>query len=297
MNIFKKLHEKAKKEPNKTLVVACAEDEDVLLAVERARKKKIINAILVGNQKKIEQLSLKNKIPLEKYQVINISDIEEAALEAVKLVNNGIGHILMKGFVDTSVILKAVLNPKLGLRIDGNLLSHIGLFYVKNGVKARIVTDAAMNIAPTLDEKIKILENAVKVCRALGTEVPKVAVLCAKEKVSPKMKATIDAAELQSMNERGEIKNCVVLGPVALDIAVSKTAAEHKNISSPVAGEADILLVPEIESGNILYKALTYFCESESAGIIVGAKAPIVLTSRSDSDKTKFNSILLATVL
>lgn len=295
INIFQELHKKAKENLKKRVVVACAEDEDVLKAVEQARKEGIITAILVGDRKKIEEIARENKIPLEEYEIVDISDTVEASLESVKIVNSGRGQILMKGFVDTSVILKAVLNPEVGLRIEGNLLSHIGLFHVKNQEKARIVTDAAMNISPSLEEKRKILENAVKVSHALGIEIPKVAVLCAKEKVSPKMKATIDAAELQRMNEVGEIKNCQVLGPIALDGAISKEAAEHKRIVHPVAGDADILLVPEIESGNILYKALTYFCESESAGIIVGAKAPIVLTSRSDSDKTKFNSILLGT--
>lgn len=295
MDIFKQLYEKAKRNPIKTLVVACAEDEDVLLAVEHARKEGIVKGILVGDRKKIEVIALEQKISLENYEVIDIPEMIEASLEAVKLVHSGKGQILMKGFVDTSIILKAVLNPEVGLRMEGNLLSHIGLFHVKNHEKARIVTDAAMNISPSLEEKRKILENAVKVSHALGIETPKVAVLCAKEKVSPKMKATVDAAELQNLNEKGEIKNCLVLGPIALDGAVSKEAANHKNIVHPVAGDADILLVPDIESGNILYKALTYFCESESAGLIVGAKAPIVLTSRSDSDKTKFNSILLGT--
>lgn len=294
MSYFQKLLDKVKGGEKKILSVACAQDEDVLKAVEEARKIGVVDAILVGDKISILEILKRLKISSENYKIEDIKNIEEAAQYAVEIVSSGKAHIVMKGIVDTSIILKAVLNGEKGLRIEGNLLSHIALFKNPNYYKPFIVTDAAMNIAPTLEDKIKIINNAVKVSKDLGVETPKVACLCAKEKVSSKMQATIDAEKLQNMNSDGIIKGCLVAGPFALDIAISKEAAEHKGITHPVAGDADILLVPQIESGNILYKSLTYFSNSESAGLIVGAKAPIVLTSRADSQESKFNSILLA---
>ncbi len=296
MKFFEKLLEKAKNKKIKTIVVAAAGDEDVILAVEKARNVGIIKAILVGDEKKILEIFYKYKILVSDYEILDYSDVETASEVATKIIHDGKGDILMKGFVDTSIILKAVLSNESNLRIEGNLLSHVAIFDIVNQPKIRLVTDAAMNIEPTLEEKKKILENTVQVAHLLEIPTPKVAVLCAKEKVSPKMQATIDAEKLQKMNESKEIENCIVVGPIALDGAISKESALHKNMKGAIMGDADILLVPNIESGNILYKALTYFCESESAGLIVGAKVPIVLTSRSDSDETKFNSILLSTI-
>lgn len=294
MDFFKKLTEKLDKKNRKRIAVACAQDEDVLQAVEVARKAGIIDAILVGDAPAIERIGAEYAIPMDEYRIIDERDMVESARKAVKLVSDGEAHVVMKGLVDTSVILKAVLDSEIGLRIPGNLLSHVGIFHVDGYEKPYIVTDAAMNIAPTLEDKRKIIENSVAVAHKLGVEIPKVACLCAKEKVSPKMLATVEAAELQVMNERGEIKNCLVAGPLALDNAVNLKAAELKGITHPVAGHADILLAPDIEAGNILYKSLTYFSKSEGAGMIVGASAPIVLTSRADSESTKLNSIILA---
>lgn len=296
MSYFQRLLLEVKGRKRKILSVACAQDEDVLKAVEEARKIGIIDAILVGDKTNILEILNELNISSKNYKIEDIKNIEEASQFAVELVSKGKADIVMKGIVDTSIILKAVLNGEKGLRIEGNLLSHIALFHNSNYHKPFIVTDAAMNIAPTLEDKVKIINNAVKVSKDLGIEIPKVACLCAKEKVSSKMQATIDAEKLQSMNNEGIIKGCIVGGPFALDIAISKEAAEHKGLIHPVAGDADILLAPQIESGNILYKSLTYFSKSESAGLIVGAKAPIVLTSRADSEESKFNSILLAIV-
>ena len=295
MSYFTRILEKVKKQKRKIVAVACAEDEDVLNAVENARKFEIITAILVGDKDKIVKILNELKFDVDNYEIIDAKTIEEASKLAVQLVSQGKADIVMKGLVDTSIILKAVLSNEYGLKIHGNLLSHVGVFFNENYHKPFIVTDAAMNIAPTLDEKVKILNNAVKIAQDLGVEIPKVACICAKEKVSAKMEATVDAEKIQKMCEEGVIKNCIVAGPFALDNAISKEAAIHKGITHTVAGDADILLMPQIESGNVLYKALTYFSKSESAGIIVGAKAPIILTSRADSEETKFNSILLAT--
>ncbi len=280
----------------KTIAVACAEDAEVLAAIETAREKGIAKAILVGNGEKIQSLCSDKGISLEEYEVIDIKDMAEASLKAVELVSSGKADILMKGLVDTSILLKAVLNKEVGLR-TGSVLSHVAVFDIKGYDRLFFITDAAMGIAPDLEGKKKILQNAVKAAQALDIEVPKVAVVCAKEKVNPKMPCTLDAEELQKMNESGEISGCIVGGPFALDNAVSKKAAQHKGVTYPGAGEADILLVPNIESGNILYKALVFFAETKNAGILVGTKAPVVLTSRADSDETKLNSIAMGVLL
>lgn len=280
----------------KTIAVACAQDEDVLMAVNEAKKKGIAEAILVGDKEKIEEIANKKSIDLSGYEIIDIKDLSEASLKAVELVSTGKAHMVMKGLVDTSIILKAVLNAEVGLR-TGNVLSHVAVFDIEDYERLLFVTDAAMNIAPDLMQKKQIIENAVTVARALDIEEPKVAVLCAKEKVNPKMPATVDAAELEKMNKNGEIKNCLVGGPLALDNAVSVEAAKHKGIDHPVAGYADILMVPTIEAGNVLYKALAFLARSKNAGVIVGAKAPVILTSRADDEEAKLNSIALGVLM
>ncbi|RKD21380.1 phosphate butyryltransferase [Caminicella sporogenes DSM 14501] len=280
----------------KKIAVACAQDEDVLLAVDKANKKGIAEAILVGDKEKIEDIARNKNIEISKYEIIDIKDLSEASLKAVELVSTGKAHMVMKGLVDTSIILKAVLNAEVGLR-TGNVLSHVAVFDIEDFDRLLFVTDAAMNIAPDLNQKRQIIENAVTVARALDIDEPKVAVLCAKEKVNPKMPATVDAAELQKMNENGEIKNCIVGGPLALDNAISVEAAKHKGITHPVAGYADILMVPTIEAGNVLYKALAFLARSKNAGVIVGAKAPVILTSRADDEEAKLNSIALGVLM
>lgn len=282
----------AKERGPKIVSVACAEDVEVLVAVNEAKKEGIADAILVGDQEKIKAIALEQNIDLEQFQVIDIKDATEASRKAVELVSSGKAHMVMKGLVDTSVILKAVLDAEIGLR-TGNVLSHVAVFDVKGYDRMFLVTDAAMNIAPDLETKIQITENAVQVAHALDIEEPKVAVICAKEKANPKMPDTMDAAALQEMNEKGEIKGCLVGGPFALDNAVSVEAAKHKGIHHPVAGYADILLAPDIEAGNVLYKSMVFFAGAKNAGVIVGAKAPIVLTSRADSDEAKLYSIAL----
>lgn len=282
----------AKERGPKTVSVACCQDREVLIAVENARKENIVNAILVGDMEKTKEIANELEINLDNYELIDIKDLSEASLKAVELVSSGRAHIVMKGLVDTSIILKAVLNKEIGLR-TGNVLSHVAVFDIEGYDRLFFVTDAAMNLAPDLNTKKQIIENACKVARALDIEVPKVAMICAKEKVNLKMKDTVEAKELEDMYLRGEIKDCIVGGPFALDNAVSEEAAKHKGMEHPVAGKADVLVVPDIEAGNVLYKSITYFAKCENAGLIVGAKAPIILTSRADSDKTKLNSIAL----
>ncbi len=286
----------ARERGSKTIAIACAQEPQVLMAIDDANKMGIADAILVGDKEKIQELAKEISIDLGKYEIIDIKDLNEASLKAVELVSSGRAHIVMKGLVDTSIILKAVLNAEVGLR-TGNILSHVSVFDVSGHDKLCLITDAAMNIAPDLNEKKQIIENAAKVAYSLDIDEPKVAVICAKEKVSPKMPATVDAAELEKMNKSGEIKGCLVGGPFALDNAVSLEAAKLKGITHPVAGHADILMMPTIEAGNILYKSLVFLADTKNAGIIVGAKAPIVLTSRADSQETKLNSIALAVLM
>jgi len=296
INSFNDVLKLAKERGPKTVAVACAQDEDVLLAVSKAKAEGIIDAILVGDKDKIIDIADKNSINLEDFEVIDIKDLMEASLKAVELVSSGRAHMVMKGFVDTSIILKAVLNPEKGLR-TGKVLSHVAIFEVEDYERLLFVTDAAMNIAPDLKTKQQIIENAVFVAQSLDIEVPKVGIICAKEKVDPKMPATLDAAELVKMNEEGIIKDCIVGGPFALDNAVSVEAARHKGVNHPAAGKADILVLTDIEAGNVLYKALAFLSKSKNAGIIVGAKAPIILTSRADNDEAKLNSIALGVLM
>lgn len=293
---FEEVLKIARERGPKTVSVACAQDTDVLKAVDNAKENGIVNAILVGDQAKIEAIAKEENIDLAGYEIINITDNAEASLKAVELVSSGKAHMVMKGLVDTAVILKAVLNKETGLR-TGSVLSHVAIFDVMNYPRLLLVTDAAMNIAPTLDQKKQIIENSLQVARGLDIDEPKVGVICAKEKVNPKMPATVDAGELVKMNENGELTGCIVGGPFALDNAVSEEAAKLKGIDHPVAGKADILMCPNIESGNILYKTLGFLANAKSAGIIVGAKAPIILTSRADSEEAKLNSIALGVLM
>ncbi|MCD5414160.1 MAG: phosphate butyryltransferase [Clostridiales bacterium] len=276
----------------KIVSVACAQDVEVLLAIDAAKKEGIVDAILVGDKEIIESIAKKKNIDLSRFELIDIKDMAEASRKAVELVSSGKAHMVMKGLVDTSIILKAVLDNEIGLK-TGKVLSHIAVFDIEGYERLFIVSDAAMNIAPNLETKKQIIENAVVVAQALDNEEPKVAVICAKEKANPKMPDTIDAQKLQKMNEEGVIKNCLVAGPFALDNAVSEDAAKLKGIEHPVAGKADILMLPDIEAGNVLYKSMVYFAKSKNAGLIVGARAPIILTSRADSEETKLYSIAL----
>jgi phosphate butyryltransferase len=293
MKNFEEILSKAQQQGKKKIIsVAVAQDREVLLSVEEARKKGVVDGILVGDSVKIEKIAGELNIDLSNYKIIDKKDDVEAARQAVLEVSSGRADMLMKGLVDTGVVLKAALDREIGLRGDG-ILSHVAVFEVENYDRLFFITDAAMNIAPDLEAKKKIIDNSVKVARALGIEIPKVACICAKEKMNPKMPDTVDAHELEEMSKRGEIVNCIVGGPFALDNAVSVEAAKHKGIEHEVAGMADILLAPDIEGGNILYKSISYFARSKGAGLIVGATAPIILTSRADSEETKLNSIIL----
>ncbi len=279
----------------KRMILAASEDADSLTAVVEAAKKEIIRPILVGDLEKTRGIAEIMKLDISDFEMIEADNPADAAAKSVKMIHDKEGEFLMKGKVGTSDMLKSVLNKEYGLR-TGKLLSHFAYFEVENYHKLIGLTDVAMNIAPNLTEKIAILNNAVNVLNKLGIEKPKVAVLGAVEKVNTEMGATLDAALLSKMNQRDQILNCIVDGPLAFDNAVSLESARHKEIKSEVAGDTDLLLMPDIEVGNVLYKSLVFFANAKVASMIVGASVPIVLTSRSDSDQAKFDSILLAAV-
>ncbi len=286
----------AKERQKKTIAIAAAQDKVVLEAVVQAVKDNIVDAILVGDKTKILSLGEELNLDLSNMRIEDECDINKAAAKAVDLVSRGEAQFLMKGILGTADLLKAVLNKEAGLKTN-NLLSHVMIYEVPTYHKLLFLTDGGMVPYPELKDKIGIINNAVKVAHSLKIEKPMVAPICAVEVVNPSMQATLDAAALATMNKRGQIKGCIIDGPLALDNAISKEAAHHKGIVSEVAGETDILLVPNIEAGNFLGKSLTYFAQAESAGVIVGAKCPVVLVSRADSAKSKLYSIALGAVL
>jgi phosphate butyryltransferase len=294
---FQELIQEAKNQKTMRLAVAAAQDEEVLVAVCNASELGIVEPILVGDVEKINEIAQAHHLNIAEYQIIDKKDLDEAARSAVELVSTGKADFVMKGILDTSILLKAVLDKEIGLRTDSQL-SHVMVYGMANYHKLLFLTDGGMNIAPGLEEKVKITKNAVQVAKAMGIDTVKVACLAAKEKVDPKMQATVDADELRKMSEAGDFGQGVIVdGPLAFDLAISKEAAEIKKFKSDVAGEADILLVPVIEVGNGIGKALTYFANADSAGIIMGAKAPVVLVSRADSHEAKLNSIALGSVI
>lgn len=294
---FKDLIDVAKSQNTMKLAVAAAQDEDVLVAVCNAAEMGIVDPILVGDVSKIKEIAKQNNLDVEKYTMIEKLDLNEAARASVELVSSEKADFVMKGLVDTSIILKAVLDKEIGLRTD-SLLSHVMVYKVPNYHKLLFLTDGGMNIEPSLEEKVMIVKNSVKVVEATGVEKVKVACIAAKEKVNPKMPATVDANKLQEMGQKGDFgQKTIVEGPLAFDIAISKKAAEVKNFKSEITGDIDVLLVPTIEVGNGIGKVLTYLADAESAGIIMGAKAPVVLASRADSHEVKLNSIALGSVI
>jgi phosphate butyryltransferase len=287
------LRDIVRNEPVKKLVLAAAQDQHSLSAVLRAWKDGIIDPILIGDKEAIQIICSSNGYDIEGLRIIHEPDTDMSTEMAVKMVNSKQADVLMKGKVGTSTLLKCVLNKEWGLR-TGRLLSHIALFEVEAYHKVIAVTDVAMNIAPNLQDKIAIVNNSISCLHRLGIMMPKVAVLGAVEMVNENMEATLHAALLSKMNQRDQIKGCIIDGPLAFDNAISLESAQHKGIRSEVAGDTDLLLMPDIEVGNVLYKSLVFFAKAKVASVILGALAPIVLTSRSDSEQAKYDSILLA---
>ncbi|KHE67691.1 phosphate butyryltransferase [Halobacillus sp. BBL2006] len=294
MKSLEEMLEQVDRTQPKTVAVAQAADAEVLRAVKKAYDLGIARFLLVGDEIEIKRVSQEVELNLDQQGLIVMNcPTEEAATIAVKAVHNKEAHVVMKGNIDTKSLLKAVLDKQYGLRSKG-VLSHVALFEVPGRDKLIFLTDAAMNIAPNLEEKVQIINNAVAVAKQSGLAKPRVAPLAAVEVVNPAMTATQDAAILTQMNQRGQIKHCLVDGPLAFDNAVDLEAARQKGIQSEVAGQADILMAPTIEVANALYKSFMYFANAKVAAVISGAKAPIVLTSRADTAESKVYSLALA---
>jgi phosphate butyryltransferase len=283
----------AKQRPNKRLAVAFANDLNVLEALKIAFEQRLVIPILIGDKEQIIHISKQIGFNLSGFEVINTPNTEEASKIAVSYIKSGKADILMKGMLPTAVLLRAVVNKEHGLT-DDSLLSHFAITQLPSYHKLIAMTDAAMNIKPGIEEKISIINNSVSVLNKLGYNNPKVAILSALEYVNPKIESSVHAEILTNMNINKQIGNCTIYGPLALDNAINKQAAIHKGIDNVVAGDADLLVTANIDSGNLLYKAMNFLAGGTSAAIITGAKMPIVLTSRSDSEQSKLMSIALA---
>jgi len=286
---------KAQSLPRQRIAVVAAHDDFVIEAVNEAMKLGIVDPILIGKKDEINHSIRSLGYDINQFQIIDSQEDEESSYIALNLIRTNKADILMKGLIDTKVLLKAVVNKELGIR-NAKILSHVGLVSFDDYERVLFVTDGAMLISPSVEEKVYIIENAVKLAKALGYSLPLVGMVSAAEKVNPKMQSTVDAESVVNLNLNGTIKGCIVGGPFAIDNLVSMESVKHKGIDNPVAGKADILVFPGIDSGNIFYKTSVFLGHAKSAGIILGATNPIVLTSRADSSLTKLYSIALAVV-
>ncbi len=294
---FDELLAKVASIPMKKAAVCVSQDSAVIEAVRAAKDRKIADAILVGDAEKTKQIAAELNIDISDFEMIDVKDVTEASLTAVKLVHDGVADLYMKGLIDTKGFLKSVLDKEVGLR-TGKTLSHVCVFDVKGYDRLMFLTDVAFLPYPTLEDKVNIIKNTVEICEAMGVENPKVAPLAAVEVVNPKMPATVEAEELHQMNLRGEITGCIVDGPLSMDLAIEPEAAKHKGATDrPIQGDADILLFPDIHAGNLVYKAMVHMADEVNGNILTGTAAPVVLTSRSDSMEVKVNSLAVAALV
>ena len=286
---FKELLKKTVKGNPAVIAIAYPVKEEIFHALKEAADLGICIPLLIGNKDVITENTRNTN--LKNYKIIPAENEHDASKKAVAAVRNGDAQCLMKGHVATAALMKEVLNSEYGLK-TGRLLSHIAVFEQGNNTFLG-VTDGGLNISPDINEKVDIIKNAAELFRSLGTMMPKVALLSAVEVVNPAIPSTVEAAAIDRMAKRGQIKDVIIEGPLALDLAVSKKACELKGVHSEIEGDADILVVPDIVSGNILGKSLIYHAQFPSGGIVIGAKSPIILLSRSDTRVEKLNSILL----
>jgi len=294
---FEELESLVRQGAKKRLVLAMAEEEDGLKAALAAAAKGVVELVLLGNEEHVRELAAREHLDISRFRLVHAEGEKECAARAMELLHAGEAEVLMKGRIATSTLMKGVLDPVNNLKGPG-LLSHLTLIQSPAYPKLLFMSDPGLNIAPDLSAKAAIIENAVRAARKLGVFKPKVAVVAAVEKVNPgAMPATVDAAALSKMAERGQIADCLVDGPLALDCALSDRSCAVKGIGGEVAGDADILLMPDIEAANIFYKAIGFFSDARMAGVVVGARVPIVLPSRADSDAVKYDSILAALAL
>jgi phosphate butyryltransferase len=278
------------------IAVAAAHDPDVIEALKHARELGLAEGILVGRGIEIRALCREAGFDIPDSQIVNEAEPAAAVRQAIALVREGRAKLLMKGKIATASLIRALLDKDAGLRANRQL-SQVVVFQAPGFDRLMLLTDAAINIAPTLAQKAELCRNAIEVARAMGIEKPNIAALCALELVNPEMPATVDAAALTAMQRRGQIPGCYIEGPIALDAPLSKFAAARKNISSPVVENTDIFLAPDIEAANILYRAIVYFAKAESGGIVVGARVPLVLLSRAETAETKLHSIAIGVMM
>ena len=281
----------------KKIVLACAHDEGTLSAIVNARSKGVIEAILIGRADKITSLLIGMGEDPADYEIMDNIEEQPCAAQAVALVRAGKADIPMKGLIHTAAFMRPILDKENGLVPPGALLSQSTVVEYRRQGRLIIISDGAVNIAPDLNNKKKIIGNTVLLAKKLGCETPRVACIAPVELENPKIISTVDAAELRRANQNGELPNCIVDGPFALDIALNSEAAMNKGVRSPVAGVAEVLLMPDLNTGNTLNKALTYFSDIPSAGTLNGTASPVIMTSRTESADNKYNSILLAILL
>jgi len=277
----------------KKVVLAAAHDHHSLEAIYRAKRDGLVTPVLVGDGAKIQEILAQLGESIEAENLYDAPNVEEAAAKAVELIREGKADFLMKGKLETAQLLRAVVKKETGLRTD-RTMSHLMLLSVPGYHKLLGCTDGGMLLTPDLNQKKQLIENAVEFLHRIGYQNPKVAVLAAAETVNPKMQDSLDGAELKAMNQRGEIAGCIIEGPISMDLSISREKAEIKGYHSPVAGDADLLVVPEITCGNVMAKALVELAGATMAGLVLGAKAPIILTSRGASGEEKYLSICLA---
>ncbi len=293
---FRDLLEAARQAGPRTVAIAAANEKEVLQAAQSAQAERIADSILVGGGAAIHSLAKCLHLDLRNMEVIDQPDPREAAAQVMALVREGRAQMAMKGRIETGDFLRAALDRDTGLR-TGHLLSHVGVFEIPGFSRLLFMTDAGVVVAPDITQKIEIVQNAIDVAQTLGVQMPKVAILAATEMVNPKIPTTLDAANLSKMADRGQIRGGIVDGPLALDNAISSESSSIKGINSPVAGQADILVAPDIEAGNMLSKAITYFAKGRMAGVVVGAQCPLIVASRSDPHETKLLSMALGVVM
>ena len=294
---FEKIIEKLQKRNNiAKMVVAGADSESILECCRKVKDLKIADSILIGDKKSILEISSKKNINISDFDIVDIKDENEIAKYSSKLIHEGKANIYAKGSIETKPMLKAILDKEIGIKIDNNI-SLTSIFEMKQNGKTRLIliSDPGIRPYPTLEEKISIINHSVEVAHVIGIDNPKVAVLAAIEVVNPKMKETVEADKLSKMNDNGEIKGCIVDGPLSLDLAIDPEACVMKKINNrKIQGDADILIFHDIHSANYAYKIFTHLLKWKAGSVLVGTKAPCILTSRSDSFDVKFNSIILS---
>ena len=291
------IFELLKGKPVKKIVVVCAHEEHTLIAVNQAVEQSLVKGILIGDESGIESICHKNGIDISRYTVIHQPSEVLAAQIGVAMINQCEGDILMKGLISTDKFMRAILNKEKGLIQPGNVVSHVTIIENDNYHKLLIVGDVAVIPMPDLNQKIQIIKYMVGIANQLNILLPKIAVIAPSEQVIPSIISTTDGALLAKMCDRGQIQGCIVDGPLALDVAIDSEAASIKGLKSSVAGDADCLLFPNLESGNVFYKVNTKLARSESAAILVGTTVPVVLASRGDSTRVKLRSIALGALM